>query len=233
MLDVASCKILIAGNCIFQRGLASIVRDIVPSASIAGAFCFADARAQLHRGEFFAAIFDLNTDELTGAVGLRAIRLECPGLILGVLSRTASVGAGDVLSYLAAGVNGYILEKSGHAEIEQAVRQILSGAIYIPSSVVDPEACEPPEPPPLRPSRCPLTPRQDGVLGLLQQGYSNKEIARRLNLSPHTVKIHVSALLRRFSVQKRSDLASAAALRPERLGHRGPCGTAPLMQISA
>jgi DNA-binding NarL/FixJ family response regulator len=234
MLDVASCKILITGNCIFQRGLASIVRDIAPSASIAGAFCFAEARARLRRGEFFAAIFDLNTDELTGAVGFRAIRLECPGLILGVLSRAASVGAGDVLGYLAAGVNGYILERSGHAEVEQAVRQILGGAIYIPPSVVDPEACEPePEPPPLRPSRCPLTPRQDGVLGLLQQGYSNKEIARRLNLSPHTVKIHVSALLRRFSVQKRSDLAAAAAVRPERLGHRGPFGAAPLMQISA
>ena len=39
-------------------------------------------------------------------------------------------------------------------------------------------------------SRWMLTPRQDGVLGLLLQGYSNKEIARRLNLSPHTVKIH-------------------------------------------
>jgi len=233
MLNVASCKILIAGNCIFQRGVASIVRDIAPSASIAAAFRFADARARLHRGEFFAAIFDLDGDELTGPASFRMLRVDCPRLILGVLSRTQGAGAGDILGYLAAGVNGYILEQSGQAEVERAVRQILNGALYIPPSVVEPAACEPePAPPALGRHRCDLTPRQDGVLGLLLQGYSNKEIARRLNLSPHTVKIHVSALLRRFSVQKRSGLA-AATLRSERTGHRGPLGSAPLMQISA
>jgi DNA-binding NarL/FixJ family response regulator len=234
MRDVASCKILIAGNCIFQRGVASIVRDVAPSASIAAASRFADARARLHHGEFFAAIFDLDGDELTGPASFRMLRIDCPRLILGVLSRTPSAGAGDILGYLAAGVNGYVLEKSGQAEVERAVRQILNGALYIPPSVVEPAACElDPPPPALGRHRCDLTPRQDGVLGLLLQGYSNKEIARRLNLSPHTVKIHVSALLRRFSVQKRSGLAAAATLRSEKTGQRGPLGSAPLMQISA
>ena len=232
MLDVAGCKILIAGTCIFQRGVASIVRDVVPSASVAAAFCFADASTRLRRGEFFAAIFDIDADELSGPVGFRTLRVDCPRLILGVLSRTASVGAGDILGYLAAGVNGYILEKSGQAEVERAVRQILNGALYIPPSVVEPAAREPAAAPPASGRhRCDLTPRQDGVLGLLLQGYSNKEIARELNLSPHTVKIHVSALLRRFSVQKRSGLA--AALRSERAGNRDPLRSAPLMQISA
>jgi DNA-binding NarL/FixJ family response regulator len=234
MLNVASCKILIAGNCIFQRGVASIVRDVASIASIAVAFRFADARARLHRGEFFAAIFDLDGDELTGPASFRTLRVDCPDLIVGVLSRAASPDAGDVLSYLAAGVNGYILEKSGQAEVERAVCQILNGAIYIPPNVVEPAACEPE---PARPAwgrhRCNLTPRQDGVLGLLLQGYSNKEIARHLDLSPNTVKIHVSALLRRFSVQKRSGLVAAAAARSERIGHRSPLGSAQLMQISA
>jgi DNA-binding NarL/FixJ family response regulator len=233
MLDVASCKILIAGSCIFRRGVASIVRDVVPSASIAEAFCFSDARARLHRGEFFAAIFDIDADELVGPISFRTLRADCPHLILGVLSRTTS--AGDILSYLAAGVTGFILEKSGQTEVERAVREILNGAIYIPPEAIEPTACEPEVAlPALRRDWCRLTPRQNGVLRLLLKGYSNKEIARQLNLSPHTVKIHVSSLLRCFAVQKRSNLAvAAAALRAGGLGHCSPLGFPQLLQVSA
>jgi DNA-binding NarL/FixJ family response regulator len=219
MLDVEGCKILIVGNCIFRRGVASIVRDVVPSASIAETFCFADARAQLNHCEFFAAIFDIDTGELNGPIGFRTLRVDCPHVILGVLSRTAS--AGDILSYLAAGVTGYVLEKSGQAEVERAFRAILNGSVYVPPNVIDPAACErefaPPAP---RRNGCYLTPRQDGVLRLLLKGHSNKEIARQLNLSPHTVKIHVGALLRCFAVPSRSSLAvAAAALHAEEIGH--------------
>jgi DNA-binding NarL/FixJ family response regulator len=232
MLNVETCKILIAGSCIFRRGVASIVRDVVPTASVAEAFCFADARARLNRGEFFAAIFDIDADDLNGPISFRTLRVACPHLIVGVLSRTAS--AGDILSYLAAGVTGYILEKSDQTEVERAVRGILNGAIYIPPNVIEPTACKPEFAlPALRRNWCRLTPRQNGVLGLLLKGYSNKEIARQLNLSPHTVKIHVSALLRCFAVQKRSSLAVAtAALRAEGIGHCSPLGSSQMLQIS-
>jgi DNA-binding NarL/FixJ family response regulator len=233
MLEVETCKILIAGNCIFRRGVESLVRDVVPSASIAEALCFADARARLACGHFFAALFDIDADELNGPVSFRTLRVDCPDVILAVLSRSAS--AGDILSYLAAGVTGYILDKSGQAEVKRAVGEILNGAIYIPPDVIEPTACEPEFAlPALRRDWCRLTPRQNGVLGLLLKGFSNKEIARQLNLSPHTVKIHVSALLRCFAVQKRSSLAvAAAAMRAEGIGHRGPLGASQLLQISA
>jgi DNA-binding NarL/FixJ family response regulator len=232
MLDVESCQILIAGNYIFRRGVASIVRDVVPGASIAEAFCFADARAQLSRSDFFAAIFDIDTDELNRPMSFRTIRVDCPHLILGVLSRTAS--ADDVLGYLAAGATGYILQESGQTEVERAVREILSGEIYIPPNVIEPNACEPELVlPALRRNCCDLTPRQNGVLGLVLKGYSNKEIARQLKLSPHTVKIHVSALLRRFAVQKRSSLAVAAAtLRADGIGYSNALSSSQMLQIN-
>lgn len=232
MLNLESRKILVMGSCIFRRGVASIVRDVVPGASIAEAFCLADARARLNRGEFLAAILDVDGDEFNGPVGLRALRLDYPRLILVVVSRTAS--AGDILGYMAAGVTGYILERSAEMELERAVRKVLDGAIYIPPDAIEPPACEPelvlPE---LRRNGCRLTPRQNGVLRLLLQGYSNKEIARQLDLSPHTVKIHVSALLRCFAVQKRSSLAAVAALDTDETVHCGPFGAPRLLQISA
>ena len=114
---------------------------LYPSALIAEVFCFADARARLNRSEFFAAIFDIDADELYGPISFRTLRVDCPHLILGVLSRTAS--AGDILSYLAAGVTGYILEESGQTEVERAVREILNGAhLYTAEHAIEPTACE-------------------------------------------------------------------------------------------
>jgi DNA-binding NarL/FixJ family response regulator len=229
MLDIASWKILVAGNCIFRRGIASIVRDVVPSASIVEAVGFADARAQLNRDGFFAAIFHLDADGLDGPVSFRTLRGDCPGLILGVMSRTAN--AGDILGYMAAGVTGFMLETSGHAEVQRAVRDILDGAFYIPPDFISATTCEPHVVRAVLRRDCRrLTPRQNGVLGLLLKGYSNKEIARELALSPHTVKIHVSALLRCFAVEKRSSLAAAACSLGG--GTRGHCGP-PALQMSA
>jgi len=52
-----------------------------------------------------------------------------------------------------------------------------------------------------------LTKRQKEVLQLVKMGASNKHIAKRLNISESTVKLHVSALLSKFAVQNRNQLA--------------------------
>ena len=58
-----------------------------------------------------------------------------------------------------------------------------------------------------------LTKRQLDVLRLVAKGMSNKEIARQLEISPYTVRIHVSALLRALNLASRSAAASFAAAR--------------------
>jgi DNA-binding CsgD family transcriptional regulator len=57
-----------------------------------------------------------------------------------------------------------------------------------------------------------LTPREIQVLRLLAEGASNKSIARRLEISVHTVKFHVASLLDKFEAVGRTD-AVAHALR--------------------
>jgi len=208
----AKCrKILIAGDFILRRGIASIVHEVLPGVSIVETSCFSDARAQLVSGDFFAAIFDIDRRDTNGPINFRTLRADHPQLIIGVLSRTDD--AGVILRYLSEGVSGYILECSSQSEIECAIGAIIARAIYIPPSVMA-DADQPDQDLAVtswRPKSRALTERQRSVLKLLQNRYSNKEIARELHLSHHTVKIHVSALLRYFSVESRIDLMVSAS----------------------
>lgn len=52
-----------------------------------------------------------------------------------------------------------------------------------------------------------LTPRQDEVLALLIAGQTNKQIARTLQISPFTVRAHVTAVMQQFGATRRQDLA--------------------------
>jgi DNA-binding NarL/FixJ family response regulator len=59
-----------------------------------------------------------------------------------------------------------------------------------------------------------LTGREREVLGLMAEGMSNKTIALRLEISEHTVKFHVNAILRKLGAQSRTE----AVVRATRLG---------------
>ncbi|RUZ55402.1 helix-turn-helix transcriptional regulator, partial [Mesorhizobium sp. M7A.F.Ca.US.007.01.1.1] len=61
----------------------------------------------------------------------------------------------------------------------------------------------------VRPS---LSPREAEVLALLAEGAPNKVIARRLNISVHTAKFHVAAILIKLGAANRTD-AIATAMR--------------------
>jgi two-component system response regulator DesR len=60
----------------------------------------------------------------------------------------------------------------------------------------------------------PLSDREREVLDLIASGATNREIAGRLYLSPHTVKEHTSSLYRKLSVRNRAEAVTKA----QRLG---------------
>jgi two-component system nitrate/nitrite response regulator NarL len=62
------------------------------------------------------------------------------------------------------------------------------------------------------PKRDVLTPREVGILRLIAEGESNKEIARQLSISEHTVRAHARSIMRKLDVANRVQ-AAAVALR--------------------
>ena len=50
-----------------------------------------------------------------------------------------------------------------------------------------------------------LSPRQSEILMMISNGYSNKEIAGALEISPETVKTHLKAIFKRTKIRKRTE----------------------------
>jgi DNA-binding NarL/FixJ family response regulator len=60
------------------------------------------------------------------------------------------------------------------------------------------------------PAHIDLTPREQQVLRLLAQGASNKTIARRLEITPHTAKFHVASIVAKLGATGRTDAVAKA-----------------------
>jgi DNA-binding NarL/FixJ family response regulator len=203
--------VLVVGrNCLLRKGIARAVIEAAPGAKAIEVGSFDEAKAQLARESISAAFFDIDMNDLRGPSDLQKLRTDYPDLIVAVVGRDDK--AEVVFRYLAAGVNGYIAVCCNQSEVEWAIQTIFRGAIYAPPTLLKSGIDFPyfgPELSALHLSMRDITKRQRDVLELLGGGCSNKEIARRLGMSPHTVKIHVGALLRYFSVRRRRDLCGA------------------------
>lgn len=119
-----------------------------------------------------------------------------------------------VQGLLSAGVDGYHLKDQPLSDLRLAVRRVLAGEKWISSRLVDKlvQSSSPVGP------TSPLTPRQRDMLHLLQQGFDNQAIARRMNLSIKTVENHLTRLYRQLNVQSRLEAVNYVSHHPEVLG---------------
>ena len=118
----------------------------------------------------------------------------------------------DVLDALAAGAFGYIPKSLDPEAMVAAFQQVLNGGIYAPTLLLT-EPAKTYEPSPSIDANiiAMLTPRQCDVLRLLGKGQANKEIARALDISEGTVKIHLAAIFRLLDVRNRTEAVLKAS----------------------
>lgn len=198
---------------LYRMGLALTLRDRLGFDQVEEASSLDEALARLGETEGVAlALFDLSMPGMRGAASLAAVRECYPGLPIAVVS--GSDERSHVLEALAAGVNGYVPKHFGDEDLVAALRSILDGAIFVPSTLASTGSPRIPvatAAPPPAPDLARLTPRQRDVLNLLMQGQSNKEIARALDLGHGTIKIHLAALFRHLGVNNRAAAVAVAA----------------------
>lgn len=154
-------------------------------------------------------LLDLQLAGHSGLDVLRAMSRDLPAVPVVVVS--ASEDPDDVRRALDGGALGYVPKSSTAPVMLSALRLVLAGGVYFPPDLVDAAAPQPPAP--AGPDQTPtaesigLTSRQLEVLSYVVAGCSNKEIARRFDLSVGTVKAHVSAILRTLGAKNRTEAA--------------------------
>lgn len=202
---------------LYRRGLRLALMAGIPSAEIFEASCF-DAAVNLleEQASIDLAILDLNMPGLFHQEVLSDFMAAYPDTRFAIVSGDDS--RSEILTALSIGLHGYIVKSQSDEEVVLAVNEILAGRIYVPSLLsrtsADQRSHAPP-PPVQNASRrhegsgdvARLTSRQKDVLKLMAEGYSNKEIARNLDIAEATTKIHAAAVLRELGVRNRTEAA--------------------------
>jgi DNA-binding NarL/FixJ family response regulator len=117
---------------------------------------------------------------------------------------SASEEPGVIREALKLGVKGFLTKSSSADIMEQAIKLVMAGGIYIPDSALD-----------LTHENhdflniSGLTKRQSDVALLLTEGKANKEIGRDLDISEATVRTHMTAIFKIFEVNNRTQAVLA------------------------
>jgi len=143
------------------------------------------------------ALVDLFLAGESGADVCETLRRECPSTRVLLVSGAGRISA---TTARAAGASGFVSKDWDADDVIKAVRMVGKGM-----TVFAPQA---------DPASVPLSDREREVLDLIATGATNREIAERLYLSPHTIKEHTSSVYRKLSVRNRAE----AVKRAQRLG---------------
>ena len=152
-------------------------------------------------------LMDVQMEKMDGIKACREIKSCYPHIY--VLMITSFTNDDAILASIIAGASGYLLKNVSRAELLKAIRQVATG-----KSLLDPSQKQqvmtrmatgalqgPGED---------LTEREREVLALVARGYTNKQIAETLHVSEKTARNHVSHILEKLGLSRRSEAAAYA-----------------------
>lgn len=204
--DGPTRAVVIDDHPLFRKGVADLI-GMSPSLLLVGEA--ADGESGIHVVEVThpdLILLDLNMKGLDGIETLKRLRELDPEVRVVML--TVSDNEEDVVAALRAGADGYLLKDAEPEEILAGLVRVTQGRLVLSDRLVDLVArALRQEPSPARVSEAGLTPREEEILGLLERGYSNKLIARDLDLSVGTVKVHIKHILKKLRLKTRVEAA--------------------------
>lgn len=169
----------------------------------------AEARQLVEVHPFAMAFVDVGLPDGNGVDLIRDLHSRDRALPILVISAWSDEQI--ILNALQAGATGYLLKERDDIEIMLSIRSILRGGAPIDPFVArhilamigtapDPTANVPP--PAAQPV---LTPREIEILTMVNKGFTNKEIAEIVTLSPLTVECHVKNIYKKLAVRSRTE----------------------------
>jgi DNA-binding NarL/FixJ family response regulator len=198
-----AARILIADDHpLFRAALSFGVRELFPQAQIFEAASFALLEAAVaQKPEVDLALLDLNmpgAKGLSSLIYLRGERPQTPVLVISANDQPRTVRRAQQF-----GAAGFISKAAPMQVLQQAVRAVMAGDEWFPGE----KAGKSEEDARLASRLAHLTPQQFRVLLCVADGVANKQIAFQLGLAENTVKVHISAILRKLECSSRTQAA--------------------------
>lgn len=150
------------------------------------------------------AIIDISLPEMSGLEVAHKLASDCPDVRL--LALTVHEDRAYVQPMMQAGARGYILKRSAAEELVRAIRAIADGGVYLDPSIAEKALPGGNEPTTVRSDAAELSQRETEVLQFIAHGFSNKEIAARLDVSVKTVETHKARALEKLGLRTRADI---------------------------
>ena len=169
-----------------------------------------DGKTALHEAPVIApdvVLLDVLMPGMDGIETCRRMREELPDARIVML--TSHTDEDAVFAAIMAGASGYLLKNTSSRTIIDAIRSAAEGQSTLDSSVTTGvlERLRTADINSGVPGLKDLSEREHEVLLIVAEGLTNLEIAERLVLSPHTVRNHVSSILTKLGLKRRSDAA--------------------------
>lgn len=157
-------------------------------------------------------VMDISMPELNGLKATKKLKQVCPQVK--VLTLTRHTDDAYLQQLIQAGASGYVLKQSVASELIRAIRIVGEGQSYLDPALtnrvfggyVSRATSRRGE------KKGELTDREAEVLRLIAWGYSNKEIAARMNISVKTVEAHKTNSMRKLDIRSRIDIVRYAIL---------------------
>ncbi|CAN1520139.1 CitB Response regulator containing a CheY-like receiver domain and an HTH DNA-binding domain [Burkholderiaceae bacterium] len=174
-----------------RQMIGMLLRRLRPASKVVELEKFSELQAALIKnGEPELFVLDLLLPGVKGATAISDVKKMYPEIPLVVLSAMPSGEARDAC--LEAGADLYIEKSTDTAEISQAIHDIMKSD----DDEADADA--------VVVGDIKLSKRQKQLILMLDRGLSNRDIAAELNISEHTVKVHLWRLFRRLGVKSRT-----------------------------
>jgi len=154
-------------------------------------------------------LMDIDMPVMNGIDALKEIKRTLPGIKVIILSMHQE--AGMIKSLMTIGADGYILKSTSQDELIGAIRKVAAGQPYFSPEVTLSLLNTPQNN--LQSSKQQtemLTDREEEILKLIAEGFSNKEIGNKLFISHRTVDTHRTNLMKKLNANNIAGLISYA-----------------------
>jgi two-component system nitrate/nitrite response regulator NarL len=195
-------RILVAADPPTRLGIRISINGLATICAEAGTAAEAIELAELERPDVCLIGFEML---LGGLQAVHEISVAVPDAAIVVVTDQADPD--DLLACVRAGAIGYLPASSDRTALGRALRAVLAGQALVPRSMVHELVRELQT---MTRSGGGLTSREAQVLAMLRRGHHTSMIAHRLDISPITVRRHLSTIMRKTGAHDRAELLSSS-----------------------